>query len=209
MDESLAWPNLGPRTLVYEALRSSQRGFVAAYDDTLFLAIRIDDPAGQLAAGLEEAVMDGTTPLSDSLGFATVIASVGSLGRMPSQAGGDGIGLPEIAAELKSKRYHVLPLRKRPRAGKPYEGHVSVGRARNNDVVLRDGSVSKFHAWFQRGEGGVFYVADGRSKNTTKVNRQPIASAQTLAVSAGDRIAFGAIETLLISPSWLWELISK
>jgi hypothetical protein len=195
---------------VYEALRSTQRGFVAAYDDTLFLAIRVDDPTGQLAAGLEEAVMDGTTPLGDSLGFATVIASAGSLrGRMPSQAGAGGLGLRETAAELASKNYQVLPLRKRPRAGKPYEGHVSVGRARNNDVVLRDSSVSKFHAWFQRGEGGVFYVADGRSKNTTKVNRQPIASAQTMAVAAGDRIAFGTIETILISPGWLWELISK
>src|SRR3954469_22725095 len=42
----------------------------------------------------------------------------------------------------------VLPIRKA--AGNPYPDRISIGRARNCDIVVRHESVSKLHAHFRR-----------------------------------------------------------
>ncbi len=47
---------------------------------------------------------------------------------------------------------HVIALEKRDDASGPFPSRVSIGRARNADIVLRHESVSKFHAWFERDE---------------------------------------------------------
>ena len=53
---------------------------------------------------------------------------------------------------------------------------ITVGRTGNNDVVLDDGTVSRFHAWFQREPDGSYTVTDAGSKNgsfVTGVRLQP------------------------------------
>src|SRR3712207_3012192 len=42
---------------------------------------------------------------------------------------------------------------------------ITVGRTGNNDVVLDDGTVSRFHAWFQRETDGRYTLTDAGSKN--------------------------------------------
>jgi hypothetical protein len=185
--------------------RSVRAGFVEAYDDTLFLAIDIEDPEGELARGLDEESMQGSAPLRDSLGFSTVIATPEAIARMHSRTGGSS--LREISNRLDTRPHYIVPLRKRPGAGKPFADHVSVGRARNNDIVLRHSSVSKFHAWFERGEGGAFRLADGKSKNATAVNGEPLPAGQVIDVGSRDVVRFGTIDAVLLSPDNLWELL--
>jgi hypothetical protein len=200
-----AHKNLLPRDLVHGISRSTRRGFVAAYEDTLFLAIDVQDPESEVARGLDEERMDGSAPLRDSLGFSTVIARADTLGRK-RQAG--GASQAEIAARLAAHPTYVVPLRKRPGAGKPFADHVSVGRARNNDVVLRHASVSKFHAWFERGDNGAFRLADGRSKNATAVNGAVLPAGQVIDVASGDSLRFGTIDALLLSADVLWQVLA-
>lgn len=73
-------------------------------------------------------------------------------------------------------RVLLLPLKKRPdRNAFP---HISVGRTRNNDVVLMDATVSKFHAFF-REQGACHVLADGGSRNGTFVDATPVAARGT------------------------------
>ena len=50
----------------------------------------------------------------------------------------------EMARKKPTSELRVIPLVKAP--GNPYSDRISVGRARNCDVVLRNPSVSKLHA---------------------------------------------------------------
>jgi pSer/pThr/pTyr-binding forkhead associated (FHA) protein len=82
---------------------------------------------------------------------------------------------------------------------------ITVGRAANNDLVLRHASVSKLHAHFSlRGEGGaeVFLLADDGSANGTSVNGRDLARGEEAAVtvSPGDQLRFGEVEGTLLDP---------
>lgn len=64
----------------------------------------------------------------------------------------------------------------------------TIGRAENNDIVLRDGASSSHHAVLKVGESGNFAVTDLESTNHTRVNGLKVTS-QVLV--NGDVIQFG------------------
>jgi hypothetical protein len=85
-------------------------------------------------------------------------------------------GAAQLQVRLIRAVHFAWPLRKRPGAGKQFSERISVGRARNNDVVLRHESVSKFHAWIARDESDAYYVADASSRNGTSLNGASVGS---------------------------------
>lgn len=64
---------------------------------------------------------------------------------------------------------------------------INIGRAVDNDIVLRDGSVSKYHSRL-RSSGDFYYLFDLASTNGTYVNDQRF---QRLLLRDGDRIRMG------------------
>jgi len=64
----------------------------------------------------------------------------------------------------------------------------TIGRAENNDIVLRDGSSSSYHAVLKITDCGDFAISDLESTNHTKVNGQ---SVTTLTLMNGDLIQMG------------------
>ncbi|MDF1660501.1 MAG: FHA domain-containing protein [Planctomycetota bacterium] len=50
---------------------------------------------------------------------------------------------------------------------------ITVGRANNNDVFIKDPLISKFHAYFMK-RGSDWYVADSGSTNGTFVDNKPL-----------------------------------
>ena len=98
----------------------------------------------------------------------------------------------------------VLPIAKNP--ANPYPDRVSVGRARNCDVVMRDPSVSKLHAHFRIG-GPKLELVDIDSQNGTRVNGKQIPAHQPVAVSMGDSIWFGTVTCRLVDAAALYDLL--
>ncbi len=84
---------------------------------------------------------------------------------------------------------------------------ITVGRTANNDVVIPDVTVSKFHAWFRVADDGLVLV-DAGSRNGTKVMGRPLQPKDSLLVRAGTRIAFGAIELALHDAGGCWDEVS-
>jgi hypothetical protein len=71
-----------------------------------------------------------------------------------------------------------------------YDGRppFEVGRARDNDLVLRDAEVSRTHVRFES-RNGIVYVDDLGSSNGTFLNGQRVA--ESIEVREGDRIDVG------------------
>ena len=77
----------------------------------------------------------------------------------------------------EAERYRVFALVKGSR--NPWPERISIGRARNNDVVLPDQSVSKLHAHFvPNPAGGPMALVDAGSRNGTRVNDTKLASGE-------------------------------
>lgn len=100
--------------------------------------------------------------------------------------------------------FAVFPVRRTGRS--PFPNFISVGRAKSNDVIVEDESVSKFHAFFRRAENGQFVLQDGGSKNGTHVDDEQVpdktAGGPTV-VESGMRVRFGNVEmTFLLAPEF-------
>jgi hypothetical protein len=202
-----------PSAFVAASRRQSSADFLLAYGDTQFLLVRLDDPSGELAVGLAAASTvsgERLKPTHDALGFATVLESSFSAAQAlrneaPRTRRYDATTLE---TQLVRTPHFVAPLRKRPTAGKPFVNRISVGRAHNNDIVLRHSSVSKFHAWLECDEDHVFYVGDAKSKNGTKVNGSSVAGSTLVKLEAGDEIRFGQVNATICPPAVFWQAVA-
>jgi hypothetical protein len=76
--------------------------------------------------------------------------------------------------------------------------HISLGRATNNDIVIRHDSISKLHAHFSTTplipeEPSDYLLTDVGSSNGTEVNGAPLADDTSAPIRNGDRVVFGQI----------------
>ncbi len=77
----------------------------------------------------------------------------------------------------------------------PVRDGLTLGRSSDNDVVLRDFSVSRHHARVdEKGEG--FEIVDLESTNGVRINDEPVPSGPFV---AGDRVGIGSFELLVES----------
>jgi hypothetical protein len=95
----------------------------------------------------------------------------------------------------------VQPIRKHSGV---FDDMITVGRTSNHDVVLRDVTVSKFHAWFKAEADGIF-LTDVGSHNGSRVDDFPCAPRHAVRVRASARIRFGAVELTLVDAEGLWR----
>ncbi len=72
----------------------------------------------------------------------------------------------------------------------------SVGRTRENDLSIDDGSVSKVHAALVLNSERILQVADTGSTNGTFINGQRIAYGKAFPIADGDYVRFGTVEVL-------------
>ncbi len=107
-------------------------------------------------------------------------------------------------ASSPSAQLQLLEIAKTP--GNPYPDRVSVGRARNCDLVIRDASVSKLHAYFGIA-GTELELIDLDSHNGTQVNGRRLISRQRMLVGSGDVIAFGSVSARLLDAVSLYDLL--
>ena len=98
----------------------------------------------------------------------------------------------------------VVPVIKRPE--NPYPDRISIGRAQNCDVVIRDGTVSKLHGHFMSVSAAEAQLVDRGSHNGTSVNGKPV-KGEPMRVVSGDAIVFGAVHVQFVDAKRLWDLL--
>jgi hypothetical protein len=86
---------------------------------------------------------------------------------------------------------------------------ITVGRTGNNDVVLDDGTVSRFHAWFQRETEGRYVLTDAGSKNGSFVSGVRLAPRRPAPVTDGSRLRFGQVELTFYLSNGFSKLLAR
>jgi hypothetical protein len=199
---------LSPEEVVSSALTRQLPEFVAAYGDAIFLLVKLDDPTGELEAGLA-ALKSNQQNRSQSnlnvLAFHTVVADVNEVGRSVANDVGSA-SVSEVRRRLAQARHFAITIDKRVHDGL-FQERISVGRARNKDIVLRHPSISKFHAWFERDAEGKWRVADAGSKNGTRSNASDVQVRDLVYVKPGDVLRFGSVEAIVCNSDTLWRAV--
>jgi len=85
---------------------------------------------------------------------------------------------------------------------------ITIGRTGNNDVVIPDATISKFHAYFRIKPDGLELV-DAGSRNGTRVMGRVISPKQGVDVSVGTRVRFGSIDLTLRDAGDTWDVLRK
>lgn len=92
----------------------------------------------------------------------------------------------------------------------PFAMGVTIGRVESNDVVLDDGSVSRFHAWLQKDERtGQWSLTDAESKNGTWVDGKQVAPKQRVTIQDGSTLKLGDVELTFLLPPALKAFVTQ
>lgn len=201
--------SLFPEDLSRAVASRARSTFSAEYADTLLLLLRVVE-GGELLAGLNAAASAGGVAALPArrLEFETESLDRHAAASLLAAAKRTAKDRAEIVRqELERGKHYVVPLRKRESAGGLSSDRVTVGRATNSDIVLRDPSVSKLHAWFSLHEEREFCLADAGSTNHTAVNGQRLEPRKPRHLVECDQLELGAISALVCSAETLWSAI--
>lgn len=150
------------------------------------------------------------------------------LGRLPAESDYDGgfeTGVVTAESVLRgdtagdrdddwsSASAHPFLLEVKKRPDNEWLSWISVGRAGNNDLVLRHPSVSKLHGRIQteqtpeddNPDGTGYMLIDAGSSNGTWVNGSRLAPPDPRRLNAGDRLRFGEVECEFLDGSLLHD----
>jgi hypothetical protein len=117
----------------------------------------------------------------------------------------DVLSSPRALAGVKPAAPLVHPIAKAE--GNPYPERISLGRARNCDVVLRQASVSKLHGHFLPGAGGELEIADLGSQVGTRVNGHALEPNKPQRLAPGVILLIGRVVARVADARAVWDLL--
>jgi hypothetical protein len=139
-------------------------------------------------------------PSKEMLGWSFNTHSDSSWGRFEAQLAKQGLSVSDELHECE-----LYPLKKS--AENPLIERVTVGRARNNDIVLADHSVSKVHVYFQGTSSTSYRVSDAGSHNGTLLNGKKLLEGEQAPVRSKDMLRLGRINLIFMNATDLYELL--
>lgn len=107
---------------------------------------------------------------------------------------------------LANKR--LFRIEKTPR--NPWQSKITIGRASNNDLIIRHPSISKLHAYFQHDAAAPASrpkLVDAGSANGTVVNGRPAPPDEPVDAASGSLLQLGDVECELLDAGQLHETI--
>jgi hypothetical protein len=113
----------------------------------------------------------------------------------------------EGSAEMPQQQRRVAALMKRE--GNPFPDRISIGRAGNCDVVIREPFVSKLHAHFHVADDGKLRLTDNRSSNGTWHNGKKLGADEKVALNLGDEVGVGPLRLRLLDAGGLFDALGR
>lgn len=97
----------------------------------------------------------------------------------------------------------ILPLRKGE--GRPFPERISLGRATNCDLVIRDASVSKLHGHFRDVTQETAFFTDAKSSNGTRLDGTLIQAGVATEIRVNTLLSFGRVQLVFLSPGDVYD----
>ncbi len=116
-----------------------------------------------------------------------------------------GLGKAPKSARLKGSAYLVYRVKRKPKAK---GNRISLGFLRTNDVVVQEATVSRVHAYFEKGANGHAVVDAGSSHGMT-VNDKKVALGKLTPLRSGDRLTIGSVSTLFFLPEDFHKFVRR
>ncbi len=118
------------------------------------------------------------------------------LGTSAEQSHGRPISEQALAFKLEKGKAMAFPM------------GITVGRAENNDIILEDHSVSRFHAFFQQDLATkAWKLVDAESKVGTWAGPLRLAPSQPQRLQPTTKLRFGALELTYLEPATFFEYL--
>jgi hypothetical protein len=134
--------------------------------------------------------------------FKTMVTNIKRTPPPPPKKSAAGGLLAQLASE--PGRFGAYPVAKG--GSNPWSDRILVGRASNNDIVLRNDRISKLHAWFQLGPRGVWRLHDARSANGTRIDGLLVPSGdEGVEVRSGQTVVFGTVAAQVLESGELYD----
>lgn len=143
---------------------------------------------------------------SSAIQYQTDVIKPSDFRKLLAQSQNANTTLP--TSDAMSSEHFVMEIKKKPSSA--FTGWITIGRAVNNDIVLRYPTVSKLHARLEIettafGDPIGFQLVDNNSTGKTVFNGQMLEPNQVVPISIGDTILFGSITTIIVDASTLWN----
>ena len=106
-----------------------------------------------------------------------------------------------------SSSFTVGLLRKRPGAN-AFDQMITIGRAKNNDLVVEGQGISKFHGYVMMADSQAS-LTDAGSKNGTTVGGKRLEPRVKVDLAAGDRITLGSIKAVFFTPEMFYDYLRE
>jgi pSer/pThr/pTyr-binding forkhead associated (FHA) protein len=118
---------------------------------------------------------------------------------------GEQSGRPAGVRSNVPATFEALPVRKKRHAEN--KSHITLGRERTCDIVVRTPGVSKLHAHFVTEP--TLLVVDRGSQNGTFVDGKRLTADHPVEVKPGALLVFGDLTCRLVSPAELYGLLKS
>ncbi len=103
----------------------------------------------------------------------------------------------------------LLPIEKRGEAN-AFGMMVTLGRAPNNDLVIPDQRISKFHAYFRLSPDGAWTLSDASSRNGTALNGVLLEPQTSMPLESGASITLSdEVELVFLAPEDLYVMVLR
>jgi hypothetical protein len=107
--------------------------------------------------------------------------------------------------DLPSGSLSVMVIQKNQSA---FGNMITVGRTSNNDIVVDDSHISRFHAFF-RPQGDGFELADAGSRNGTWWGDRRMDPKDFIRLKPNDVVRFAGLAFVFVDAAGCWEFIRK
>lgn len=194
---------------------TSRAEFMSRYPHPFLIRELMQSDPGSIAFATSIGASLPTPDLQITGSFPSLAASAGP----PSERGAWGVTGPKSGSPVSSgtkmstrlqlypDRYELVPVHKRGES--PWQDRILVGRAPNNDIILREPSVSKSHAHLAQESDGTWVVHAKKTVNGTFVDGRFIDAGSTGIIRPGSTLQFGNVFCEFIENGALYDIFSR
>ncbi len=90
-----------------------------------------------------------------------------------------------------------------------FQRRITIGRTGNNDIVLDDTSVSRFHAWIEQQETQEWVLVDAGSRNGSTLGGRKIAPKAPAPLTNGLSVRIGALQLTYYSAQGFLDMLHR